>query len=255
MTDNSPDPLVLLHAFPVDSRMFNGMRDRLSRRVRVITPDQRGLGRSPLPETEREPSLDDAARDVLAMLDRLGIDRAVFGGCSMGGYLAMAVSRLAPERIAGLVLIDTKPTADTDEAARNRLAVADRAQREGISGWLADSMLPNLLGGETREHRPDVAENTRELIDAQPPSGIAWAQRAMAARPDSTAALAAIDVPVLVIVGEQDSLTTPEQAKGMADALGKSEFVRLAGTGHLAPLENPDGVAGAIEGWLEHNGR
>lgn len=238
--------LVLLHAFPADARMWNAVREPLAARVRLITPDQRGLGRTPLPDTDRAPSLDDAARDVIALLDRLQLDQVVLGGCSMGGYLTMAVLRHAPERVAGLVLIDTKATADTPEAAANRENVAARAETEGVAGWLAESMLPNLIA----EHAtPDIAETVRDLIDSQPPAGVAWAARAMAARPDSTETLAAADVPALVIVGEHDGLTPPDAAEAMVEALPQGELVVVPGAGHLTPIEAPAAVTEAILNW------
>ncbi|WP_216215499.1 alpha/beta fold hydrolase [Amycolatopsis aidingensis] len=242
-------PLVLLHAFPLDSRMWNRVRDPLAEHTRLITPDQRGLGRTRLPETDRAPSLDDAALDVLAMLDKLELDRVVLGGCSMGGYLTMAVLRAAPERIGGLVLIDTKAGADTPEAAANRLSVADRAEAEEQTGWLATAMLPKLLSVGTRYRRPDIVETVRDQIESQPPAGVAWAQRAMAARPDSTEALRAAGVPALVLVGQEDGITPPEQARAMAEALPAAELVEVPRAGHLSPLEEPAAVTEAITAW------
>lgn len=243
-------PLVLLHAFPLDSRMWDGVRAPLVAQTRVITPDQRGLGRTTLPDTDRDPDLADAAADVLALLDRLGLDRVLLGGCSMGGYLAMAVLRAAPERVAGLVLIDTRAGADSDEAAAGRRATAERAETEGHAGWLAEKMLPDLLGATTRAALPELVGTVRELIDAQPPAGVAWAQRAMAARPDSLALLRTADVPALVLVGEEDTLTTPEVAREMAGAMPDAELVVLPNVGHLSPLESPAAVADAISAWL-----
>jgi len=247
-------PLLLLHAFPVDARMWNPVREPLSARLRLITPDQRGLGRSPLPAAEREPSLEDAARDVVALLDKLELDRVVLGGCSMGGYLTMAVLRLAPERVGGLVLVDTKMTADAPEAAENRHRVAARATEEGVSGWLAESMLPNLLADRTLNSRPDVVETLRDLIDSQPPAGVAWAARAMATRPDSADVLAAARVPALVVVGEEDGLTPPEAARAMADTLPDAELAVLSGAGHLTPLEEPHAFTEAVLRWWEKLG-
>lgn len=243
-------PLVLLHAYPVDARMWNGVREPLAARTRLITPDQRGLGRSPLPETGREPSLDDAARDVLALLDKLELDRVILGGCSMGGYVTLAVLRAAPERVGGLVLIDTKATADTEEARGRRLAVAERAESEGITGWLADTMLPTLLSEATRSGKPEVVETARQLIESQSPEGVAWAQRAMAARPDSRDALRGADVPTLVLVGEQDPVTPPDAARDLADTAPDAKLVVLPGAGHLTPLEDPQGVTAALLDWL-----
>jgi pimeloyl-ACP methyl ester carboxylesterase len=251
MPDMADLPLVLLHAFPVDARMWAPVRAPLAAKLRLITPDQRGLGRSPLPTTDRAPGLDDAARDVLALLDKLGLEQVVLGGCSMGGYLTMAVLRLAPERVGGLVLIDTKASADTPEAAENRLRLAERAEAEGVTGWLADAMLPNLLAERTRTGSPEVAGSVRGLIDAQPPAGVAWAAHAMAARPDSLDLLAGAAVPALVVVGEQDAVTPPEAAHAMAGALPDAELVVLPGAGHLTPLEDPARLAGAILRWWE----
>ncbi len=242
-------PLVLLHAFPLDARMWNGVREPLASHLRVITPDQRGLGRSPLPESDREPSLEDAARDVVALLDRLELDRVVLGGCSMGGYLAMAVLRLAPERIGGLVLIDTKATADTPEAAQTRLDVAERVEADGIAGWLAEANLPNLLAASTREQRPDVVETVREIIEAQPPEGISWTALALRTRPDSLDLLRDSKVPALVVVGEEDPITPVAAANEMVEVLDGATLVVLPGAGHLTPLEDPAGVVEAILSW------
>ncbi|MGI5993698.1 MAG: alpha/beta fold hydrolase, partial [Saccharomonospora viridis] len=200
----------------------------------------------PLPSDLAEPDLDHAARDVVALLDRLDLDKVVLGGCSMGGYVTFAVLRLAPERVGGLVLIDTKAEADTDAARKNRLAVARRAETEGIHGWLADSMLPNLLGETTRSRRPELVEHVRGLIEQQPPAGVAWAQRAMAARRDATDVLRATDVPAVVVVGEEDTVTPPQAARDIADILPRGELVVLPEAGHLTPLEAPEGVVDAV---------
>ena len=181
--------------------MWDPVRGRLAAWTRVITPDLRGFGRTELPLSDRSPDLADAAADVVAMLDGLGLQRVVLGGCSMGGYVAMAVLRKAPERVAGVVLLDTKAEADGEQARQNRHRVAERAEREGVRDWLAAEMLGSLLGDSTRTHHVDVMEHTRDLIDAQQPSGVAWAQRAMANRPDSTETLRATTVPALVLVG------------------------------------------------------
>lgn len=239
---------MLLHAFPVDARLWDGVREPLSARTRLITPDQRGLGRSPLPETDREPSLEDAARDVLALLDRLELDRVVLGGCSMGAYLTMAVLRAAPERVGGVVLIDTKSSADADEARANRLAMAQRVETEG-TGFLPEATLPVVLGATTLQQRPEVVDRVRELIAAQPAAGVAWAQRAMAARPDSLETLRALDVPALVIVGEEDQLTRIEEAHLMVEAIPRATLEVIPAVGHLAPIEDPAAVAEAILGW------
>lgn len=244
-------PLVLLHAFPVDARMWDRARAQLDDGARVITPDQRGLGGSPLEPDGSAPSLDTAASDVLALLDELGLDRAVLGGCSMGGYVAMAVLRRAPQRVAGLLLTDTKAEADGEQARDDRLAAADRAEREGTDGWLVDGTLPNVLGATTQEQRPQVVSEIRELVRSQPADGVAWAQRAMAARPDSSAVLREFTGPALVVVGEEDALTPPGAARNLAALLPNSAQRVVPRAGHLVPAEDPDSFAATVGPWLE----
>ncbi|SDP68130.1 Pimeloyl-ACP methyl ester carboxylesterase [Actinopolyspora xinjiangensis] len=261
-------PLVLLHAFPVDARMWEGVRTELEDRFRVLAPDQRGMGQSPPHESavsespsegspwpaEREPSPDAAAEDVLALLDELRLPSAYVAGCSMGGYVAMALARRAPERIEGLILADTKAEADSAEQRDNRLRVADRAEREGTAGWLAGDTLPGLLGRTTRHRRENVVERARTLVEQQPSAGVAWAQRAMAARPDSSGTLRAYEGPALVVVGDEDALSPPESARGTAALLPRGELVTLPEAGHLSPLETPRAFADAVRGWLDGSG-
>ncbi|CCH34547.1 alpha/beta hydrolase [Actinosynnema sp. NPDC047251] len=231
-------PLVLLHAFPLDGRMWDGVRAVLD----PITPDLRGRG--------REPDLGTFADDVLRDLDRRGLERVVVGGCSMGGYVAMALLRRAPDRVAGLVLADTRCTADDDAARAGRLAMADRVLAQGV-GWLPDGLAPGLVGPSPAA---GVVERVAELVLAQPAAEVAWAQRAMAARPDSRDVLAAVDVPALVLVGSEDALTPPAVARDLADVL-RAEYVELPGVGHLTPVEAPEAFAAAVLDWRTRVGR
>ncbi len=239
--------IVLLHAFPVDSRMWNPVRSALSEVADVITPDQRGLGEAVLPEEQAE--LDAVADDVLALLDSRGIESAVVGGCSMGGYVAMALLRKAPHRVSGLLLIDTRPDADDDERTATRLAMAERVERDGVD-WLPDTVLPGLLATGTPDVNPELASRLRVVIAEQPPAGVAWAQRAMAARRDSMDVLRGYDGPALVVVGERDAICPPELARELTALLPAGELVELPGCGHLSPVEAPDEVAAAITDWL-----
>ncbi|MCP2166975.1 alpha/beta fold hydrolase [Goodfellowiella coeruleoviolacea] len=245
-------PVVLAHAFPVDSRMWNGVRQPLAGRARVITPDQRGLGRSPLDTGDGvpEPSLDVAADDLLRLLDDLGVDRFVVGGCSLGGYVAMAVLRRAAERVAGLLLVDTRATADDAEQRATRLGMAERLERDGAGDWLASTLVPGMLGATTRADRPEVVEEVARLVSDQPAAGVAWTQRAMAARPDSTDLLGAVTVPALVVVGEQDTMTPPQVASQLAARLPQGRLAVLPECGHLSPVEAPEAFVDAVGPWL-----
>jgi pimeloyl-ACP methyl ester carboxylesterase len=230
-------PLVLLHAFPLSSAMWDGQRESLADRCRVVTPDQRGFGGSVLGDDP--PSLDHVADDVAALLDRLGLDRVVLGGLSMGGYAALALLRRHPARVRALVLADTKATADPASAREKRERVAARLDAEGTAGALVDEVLPALCGPTTARDRPAVAARVRSLVEAAPPAAAAWAQRAMAARPDSLDVLAASEVPLLVVRGDEDELSTPADADAMLGASPGARLEVLAGSGHLTALEVP----------------
>ncbi|BCJ29846.1 alpha/beta hydrolase [Actinocatenispora sera] len=232
-------PLVLLHAFPLNAAMWAAQRDGLAAHARVITPDQRGFGDST--ELGRaDPDLDVVVDDLRELLDALSLETVVLGGISMGGYVALAFLRRYPERLAGLLLADTKATADTDEAAANRRRIADAVERAGSSEPLRREVVPNLIGGTTRWQRPDVYERVAATAVAAPPAAVAWAERAMAVRRDATDLLAGVTVPTLVVVGEDDALAGPAEAARMADAIPGARLRRIPGAGHLTPVEAPE---------------
>ncbi|SER50030.1 Pimeloyl-ACP methyl ester carboxylesterase [Lentzea xinjiangensis] len=223
------DDLVLLHAFPLDARMWDVPG--------ALTPSLRGSG---------EPDLGAVASQVLALLDERGLDRVLLGGCSMGGYVAMALVRRAPERVKGLIFVDTKHTADAPEAVETRLAMADRVEREGVGEWLVEATLPNLLGpGASDTARASV----RTMVLEQRAEDVAWWQRAMAKRPDSTDVLETVDVPSLVLVGEHDKITPPDVAAKLAVTLRHATSERIEDAGHLPPVERPDEFRARLERW------
>ncbi|HMA47256.1 MAG TPA: alpha/beta fold hydrolase [Frankiaceae bacterium] len=241
-------PLVLLHAFPLDARMWAAQQDGLADVAHVLAPDQRGFGGSPLGDDP--PSLDRAAEDVAALLDARGLSGVVLGGNSMGGYVVMACLRhpAVREKLAGLVLVDTRAGADPPAAAANRHRIAEAVLAEG-SGILFEE-LPNLLGGTSRRERPDVVRRVRELAGAASPAAVAWAQRAMAARPDSLPTLRAADLPALVVVGEEDGVAPPEEAQAIAEAMPDARLVGVPRCGHLPALEAPEALDAAIRAFL-----
>jgi pimeloyl-ACP methyl ester carboxylesterase len=236
--------LVLLHAFPLWSALYDDVRGPLAETFDLVTPDLRGFGSAPLGEDE--PSLDRMADDVAELLDRRGTATAVIGGTSMGGYVAMAFCRRHPDRVAGLVLADTKASADADAAKANRERIAQTALAEGGSRVLLDDVLPGLLGDTTKASRPEVAARVRAWVAQAPAGAAAWAQRAMAARPDSFATLRACDVPAVVVLGAEDALMTRSDAQDMVDALPHGRLVVLPGAGHLTPVETPDAFVSAL---------
>lgn len=242
-------PVVLLHAFPLSSAMWIDQRNDLSDIARVITPDLRGFGGSQLGPDE--PSLDHVADDVAAKLDGLGLDRVVLGGLSMGGYAAMAFLRRHPDRVLAVVLADTKATADAAPARDRRERIAARLDAEGTVEALVDEVLPALCGPTTRRDRPLVLGRVKGLVAAAPPAAAAWAQRAMAARPDSLEVLRSVAVPALVVLGDEDELSTRADADAMVDALPDARLAVLTGSGHLSAIEVPDEFTAAVRGFLE----
>lgn len=242
-------PVVLLHAFPLSSAMWTDQRDGLSDLARVITPDLRGFGSSPLGHDD--PSLDHVADDVAAMLDALSLDSVVLGGLSMGGYAAMAFARRHPQRLRGLILADTKATADPPPARDKRERIAARLDAEGTVEALVDEVLPALCGPTTERERPLVMYRIRTLVEAASPRSAAWAQRAMAARPDSIDVLRTLVVPALVLRGDEDELSSQADAGAMVDALPDADLEVLAGSGHLSAVEVPDEFTDRVRAFLQ----
>ncbi|GII56377.1 alpha/beta hydrolase [Planotetraspora thailandica] len=230
-------PVVLLHAFPLSSAMWLAQRESLAPVCRVITPDLRGFGGSRLGDDD--PSVDAMADDVAGLLDAERIDRAVVGGLSMGGYVTMAFCRRHPDRLRGVIFADTKADADTEAARANRERVA-RAVLDGGSGVLVDDVMPALLGVTSKQRRGMVVGRVRGLMQSAPPVAVAWAQRAMAARPDSFDTLRALDVPALVVVGEEDELSPPSDAEAMAAATPGAKLEVIDKAGHLSAIEQPE---------------
>jgi pimeloyl-ACP methyl ester carboxylesterase len=240
-------PLVMLHAFPLSSAMWLAQREALAETCRVITPDQRGFGGSELGEDP--PSLDACADDLARLLDRLELDQVVLGGLSMGGYVAMAFLRRHGDRAAALLLADTKASADPEAARANRERIA-QAVLEEDSTVLVDDVLPSLLGSTTVASRPMVSGRVRGLVQAAPGPAVAWAQRAMAARPDSFDTLRAFDRPALVVVGEEDALSPVADAQAMADALPQGRLAVLPEAGHLTAVETPEAFTAEVAGFV-----
>jgi pimeloyl-ACP methyl ester carboxylesterase len=246
--------IVLLHAFPLDRRTWDHIVGPLAEAGwDVVLPDLRGFGESSYGEhgPDDEPSLAVMAADVLAILDRLGVASAVVGGLSLGGYVAMELLRQEPSRVAGLVLLDTKATADTESARDIRLQVARQVLAAGDTKALARAMLPNLLGTTTHAERPEVVGAVRTIIESAEPAGVAWAQQAMAARPDSLADLAAYIGPSIVVWGAEDTVSPRDEQDLMLAALRDGRLAVVPGAGHLSPLEEPAAVVTEILDFLK----
>lgn len=236
-------PLLLLHAFPLDHRMWHPVVAALPHGRPVLAVDTYGAGDAPVVPTT--PSLDVVADAVRDALDVAGYGPVAVAGLSMGGYVALALAERHPDIIRGLALLDTKSSADSTEARERRLRVADELLTErSVSAVLG--MAASLPSPESVSADPTLTARIEENILAQRPEGLAWCQRAMAARPDRTAVLGGLAGPVLVLVGEEDPVTPVSDAEHMVVARRDAELIIVPGVGHLSALEAPTAVAEAL---------
>lgn len=246
-TAGSGIPLVLLHAFPLDHGMW-AEQEPLAESLRLIVPDQRGFGGS---NTARPiASIAEMADDVVAILDALHVrGPAVVCGVSMGGYVAQHVAARHPDRVRALILCDTKLEADTPEAREGRAALAAKVGRLGTS-ILADAMLGTLLARSSEARaaprRPDIEERLRQMIARQPAATVQASLAAMGGRPDMTEAMRRLPIPVLLVVGAEDSFTPPETMQRMESIIPGARLLIVPRAGHLVPLEAAQVFNGAV---------
>lgn len=237
-------PIVFLHGFPHNRDLWAPQRVALMAQARCITPDLRGFGESKGQGNGAEPlemSMDRYADDVAALLDVLHVPKAVFCGLSMGGYVAFSMWRRHRERVRGLVLMDTRAGSDSAEGKAKREEMILLARERG-SGAVADAMLPGMVGKSTREKCPEIVDAVHRMLASAPLNGIIAALGAMRDRTDSLPTLATIDVPTLVIVGDEDVLTPPREARVLHEGIRGSTLEEIAGAGHVSNLERPAAV-------------
>jgi pimeloyl-ACP methyl ester carboxylesterase len=250
-TSGSGIPVLLLHAFPLDHRMWHRQLP-LADHVRLIIPDQRGFGQS----TDGKPeSICQLAHDAVALLDALHVDGpAVICGVSMGGYVAQHVAVRYPERVAALVLVDTKLDADTDEARAARADLAERVGRVGQS-ILADAMIPKLLATSSEARalsgRDEAIALLRQSIASQQVSTIQAALATLAARPDMNEAMRRVTAPTLLVVGAEDVITPPSCMTAAEGVIPNAKLLEVPHAGHLVPLERPEIFNAAVLAFLE----
>jgi 3-oxoadipate enol-lactonase len=239
-------PLLLVHGFPLDHSMWNAQIDAMAdaEGCRVIAPDLRGLGQS-----EASPgvvTMEDMADDLASLLDELKIDEpVVFCGLSMGGYVAFQFALKYADRLAGLILCDTRAASDTPEMVATRRATAEEVLGEG-SGNLVAGMIPKLFGKCSAGRCPQMVTALRQVMLENNRQGTASAALGMAERPDVTASLGKIDCPTLVIVGSEDAITPAAEMRSVAEAIPNCQFVEIPDCGHMSPMEKPDEVNAAI---------
>ncbi|HKA89460.1 MAG TPA: alpha/beta fold hydrolase [Haliangiales bacterium] len=232
----SGPPLLLIHGFPLDRSMWSGQLEGLAPHARVVAVDLSGFGTSPARPDDTPFTVEEMAEQVLALADALGFDRFVAGGLSMGGYVVFALLRLAPERIAGVLLCDTRAEPDAPETRKQRLADAEKVLAQG-TGFLVERSVRGLLSADTQVRRRDLAVAVEVMVRRASAAGVAQTLRGLAERPDARPELRDIAVPTLVVVGADDSVTPPASCQAMAALIPGAELAVIAGAGHVAPFE------------------
>jgi len=241
-------PVLLLHPFPVNHEFWKPVAGALSSRYRLILPDLRGHGESDVGSGPA--TMDKHARDLARVLDDAKAPRVVFVGVSIGGYAFFAFWKQFRERVSAVVLSNTKVQADTPEARAGRLRSADDAMQKGTEPFF-ESMVPKLLGKTTIETRPDLVDGAQRMMRKMSPEDVAQVQRGMADRPDSTPVLKTINVPALLITGDEDVSTGPPEAELMQRDIVGSEMKIVRRAGHYAAWEQPEEVGSLLRQFLD----
>lgn len=241
-------PLLLIHGFPFNHRMWESQIPDFARAAHVLAPDLPGFGESP--PRDAPYSVQRYAADCLAILDALDIlEPVVVCGLSLGGYIALAFARHFPERLAGLILAATRAGADSPEGKAGRDESISKVRAKGV-GDIVQGMHPKILAAENYETKPELAKRLKEMMLRASSEGVAAALSAMRDRPDSTALLSKIQVPTLVIHGEEDQIIPSSAAKAMAVEIPGAELSLIPRAGHMLNLEQAELFNRQVKGFL-----
>ncbi|MEY2412056.1 MAG: hypothetical protein QOD84_662 [Acidobacteriaceae bacterium] len=241
-------PVVLLHPFPVHHEFWLPVIPPLTTKYRLILPDLRGHGQSGVGEGAA--TMNRHADDLARVLDHAAIDRAAFVGVSIGGYVLFEFWRRFRGRIAALALCNTKAQPDAAEARAARLQAAAEVLERGTEPFF-ESMVPKLMGKTTRENRPDLVEGALKMMRKMSAEDVSAVQRGMADRPDSVSTLRTINVPTLIVTGDEDGFAGPAEAALMHNHILGSELKVIARAGHYSPWENPIEVGRILKQFVD----
>jgi pimeloyl-ACP methyl ester carboxylesterase len=241
-------PIVLLHPFPANHEFWQPVAQTLATRYRVILPDLRGHGESEIGEGPA--TMEKHAADIARVMDDADVGRAPLIGVSIGGYVLFEFWRKNRGRVAALGLCNTKAPADNTEARAGRLQVANDVLERGTEPFF-ESMIPRLLGKTTRETRPDLVDDALRMMRQMSPTDVAQVQRGMAERPDSVETLKTINVPTLLVTGDEDILTGINEAELMHQHIASSQLKVIPKAGHYSPWERSDSVSILLRQFLD----
>ena len=240
--------VILLHPFPANHEFWLPVAQSLSTRYRLIMPDLRGHGESDIGEGPA--TMAKHAVDIARVMDDADVGRAPMVGISIGGYALFEFWRQQRGRVAALGLSNTKAPADSPEAQAGRRQAAAEVMERGTEPFF-QSMIPRLLGKTTRETRPDLVEGALEMMRKMSPADVAAVQRGMAERPDSVDTLKTINVPTLLVTGDEDILTGVNEAELMHRHIAGSELRVLPKAGHYAAWEQPEAAGRLLRQFLD----
>ncbi len=240
--------VVLLHPFPAHHEICLPVAQALAGRYRVILPDLRGHGESAVGEGTA--SMEKHAADLARIMDDADLGRAPLIGVSIGGYVLFEFWRKHRGRVAALGLCNTKAAADSAEARAARLQAANDVLERGTEPFF-EAQVPRLLGKTTREMRPDLVEGALRMMRKMSPENVAQVQRGMAERPDSVDTLKTIDVPTLLVTGDEDVLTGLNEAELMHRHVAGSRLRVIPRAGHYSPWEQPEEAARVLRQFLD----
>lgn len=257
-TQGDGPPVVLLHPTPVDHRFWLPVAELLSSRYRLILPDLRGHGQSeagPISDGAPAPiTVERLAGDAARLLDHLGVERALFAGCSIGGYTLYELWRTIPDRVQGFAFCCARPQADSDAARAQREQNIAQIRERGTAGFI-ETTLESVIGPTARSRWPQKVAEAREMMQAVPPENIIAVQQGLAARPDSVATARTLRIPCLVLCGAEDSGSPPADMRLLAEQIRSggygAEYREIPDAGHFAPFEQPELVARILRRFFE----
>lgn len=231
-------PVVLIHGYPFDHTMWFSTIAALGSKARVIAPDLPGFGRNPILRN-KSPNLDHYADVIAGELARNGYEKGVIAGMSMGGYVALAFAEKYPAKVHGLGLISSQTAEDSPETKLARAESIKKIRANGVS-VVTETIVPKLFSDKSPE---DLKRYPIEGAEKAGVDGLCWALEAMAKRPNRTALLRSLDIPILIVHGTEDKIIPVARARALADECKKAIYTEAPKAGHSTPLEAPDVIA------------
>lgn len=239
--------VVFIHGFPLRGEMWKNQADALKDKLNVLTFDLRGLGDTRVSSYSFTQQM--LCKDLKSLLDNLSIEKVILCGLSMGGYIAQHFTALYPQYVQGLILCDTRASADSNAAKEARTSDIRLIDEQGVSAFI-EAFIPKVLSQETLENSPNIVASVRKMLEMNTPEGLKACLMCLAARPDLTEELNNIKVPTLIIVGEQDKLTPPEDAEKMSEKIQNAQLILIRGAGHFTNLENEPAFNSALLSYI-----